>query len=317
MPALSFPSILRSFSPARSHSVLLLLPCLALAALPLQAQEEATEAGEAAVAELPSESVESVAAEDGPLVETPATEMMGVDADGGAMAPEIVGEGEAMADALLGDGEMPAPAESAEEAAVDQAEDQAISAPVNDVPGELTEPTEGDVPGELQETTEATEGGLPEGEFLGEDIDLIPLPEGVDADGMFLDLPMDDGTDLLLPADIPPLDIAPALPPVPVGEPAKIISARYKQLRIKVEKDPAVVSLWEQAQAASTYEQQRAGLREYYRLLFAKMREEDPTLTMRIDAMEQAYIQRLSQTRIEPTIPLQPPPTPEPLAPLP
>ena len=143
-----------------------------------------------------------------------------------------------------------------------------------------------------------------------EDLDLIPLPEGVSDDSM-LGEPMDDL--LSIPGDIPPLQVAPAIPTVPVGEPAQPMLARYKALRIKTEKDPAVVSLWEKAQKAKTFEQQRAGMREYYRLLFKKMRKADSSLKGRIDSMERAYLQRLAQTRVEPTIPLEPPPTPAPL----
>lgn len=308
MPALSFSRLIPAARSFRWWIPGLLCACSTFSSGFAQAPAGPPPTGQEAAAA--AESVEPLAAEDGALAEGPLEEPIVEPAPEGGLAEGVAESAAETVNALLGDGEVPAPAESAEEAAVDQAEDDAVSAPVDstgsapleDVPGELGQP--GDLP--------APE----EGENLGEDLDLIPLPEGVDLDGGFLDPPMDDGNDLLLPADIPPLDVAPALPPVPVGEPAKIIAARYKQLRIKVEKDPAVVSLWEQAQAAGTYEQQRAGLREYYRLLFKKMREEDPTLTQRINAMEQAYLRRLAQTRIEPTIPLEPPPTPEPLAPI-
>jgi hypothetical protein len=148
-------------------------------------------------------------------------------------------------------------------------------------------------------------------EDLGEELDLIPLPDDIAGDAADLDLTTDD--EVFPSGDIPPMEIPTALPSVPIGEPARVLAARYKELQIKTRKDPDLVSLWDQAQEVPTYEERRAALREYYRKLFKKMREADKTLTQRIDAMERAYLMRLEQNRIEPTIPLTPPPTPEPL----
>lgn len=97
------------------------------------------------------------------------------------------------------------------------------------------------------------------------------------------------------------------------GELERKLKIRYREVRTEVEKDPEVRSLWERAQAAKSFEDERAALREFYRLLFKKMKKVDKDLTARCDAMERAYITRLAQTRQEPTIPLNPPPTPEPL----
>jgi len=113
-------------------------------------------------------------------------------------------------------------------------------------------------------------------------------------------------------------DGSPAVPPAPTGPSASEIErklkVRYKEVRTEVEKDPAVRSLWEQAKSAKSFEDERSALREYYRLLFKKMKKVDKDLAARCDVMEQAYIARLAQSRIEPTIPLNPPPTPEPLS---
>jgi len=97
------------------------------------------------------------------------------------------------------------------------------------------------------------------------------------------------------------------------GELERKLKIRYREVRTEMEKDPAVRSLWDQAQSATSFEDERAALREFYRLLFKKMKKVDKDLTARCDAMERAYINRLAQTRQEPTIPLNPPPTPEPL----
>ncbi|MEN9470348.1 MAG: hypothetical protein RL630_2081 [Verrucomicrobiota bacterium] len=88
----------------------------------------------------------------------------------------------------------------------------------------------------------------------------------------------------------------------------------YREVRTKAEKDAAVTSLREQAEAAKTFEGERAAYREYYRALFRKMKQLDNSLSKKCDLMEKAYLTRLAQTRLEPTIPLEPPPKPQPHA---
>jgi hypothetical protein len=107
-------------------------------------------------------------------------------------------------------------------------------------------------------------------------------------------------------------------PPAPVTfesaqEKARQLSIRYREVRVEAEKDPRVISLLEQAERARTLEDQRAAMREYYRLLFKKIASMDKSLTEKCKVMETAYLRRLAQERLEPTIPLNPPPTPEPL----
>jgi len=120
------------------------------------------------------------------------------------------------------------------------------------------------------------------------------------------------------PNAVIPTDSATSAPSAASGPSAQEIErklkARYQEVRIQVEKDPAVRSLLEQSQAAKSFEDERAALREYYRLLFKKIRKADKDLTGQCDRLEQAYLSRLAQTRLEPTIPLNPPPTPVPLS---
>jgi len=167
-------------------------------------------------------------------------------------------------------------------------------------------------------------------EKKSESEDVIPLPpeSGAAESPMVSETDVEPvnkpGADLALPdsAFADPNSVIPdgssAMPPVPTGPSASEIERklkiRYKEVRTEVEKDPAVRSLWEQAQSAKTFEDERAALREYYRLLFKKMKKADKELTARCEVMERAYIARLAQSRIEPTIPLNPPPAPEPLA---
>lgn len=133
-------------------------------------------------------------------------------------------------------------------------------------------------------------------------------------------------------------DIAPALPDAAYTDPNAIISdeppappslpaavenlqqkerltnIRYREVRVQADKDPKVANLFEQSEKASSPEAKRAALREYYRLLFTKMVAIDKSLEAKCAQMEAAYLRRLAQERIEPTIPLNPPPTPEPLS---
>lgn len=92
------------------------------------------------------------------------------------------------------------------------------------------------------------------------------------------------------------------------------LKIRYKQARLKAEKDPSVAALLDKAQSATTFEAERAAYRAYYRDLFRLMRKVDPGIAKLCDLMERTYLTKLAQTRIEPTIPLEPPPKPDLLA---
>lgn len=139
--------------------------------------------------------------------------------------------------------------------------------------------------------------------FTGE----MPAPS--DSDGDYIE-PND-----LLPdytAEIPAFD--PRTAAMAGDEQERKLKRLYREVRTKAEKDPAVASLLQQAETAKTFEGERAAYREYYRTLFRKMRQLDKSLTKKCDLMEKSYLDRLAQNRIEPTIPLEPPPKPEPLA---
>jgi len=120
------------------------------------------------------------------------------------------------------------------------------------------------------------------------------------------------------PNAVIPTDAGTGRPPGLAGpstqEIERKLKVRYQEVRVQVEKDPEVRSLKEQSKAAKTFEDERAALREYYRLLFKKMKKVDKDLSARCDVMEKAYLARLAQMRLEPTIPLNPPPTPVPLS---
>jgi hypothetical protein len=105
---------------------------------------------------------------------------------------------------------------------------------------------------------------------------------------------------------------------------------RYKQIRTIADNEPQIAAMLAKTVSARTEEDKRAAFRVYYRMLFARMLALDlktePSFKTaldqemlhkdfkeRCDVREAAYQRRLAQIRIEPTIPLNPPPTPEPL----
>jgi hypothetical protein len=134
--------------------------------------------------------------------------------------------------------------------------------------------------------------------------DIAPLPDPSMPDDAFT-MP-----NAVIPDEAPP-PVSQALDNA--QEKARLQNIRYKEVRVQAEKDPKVKSLLDQANKAKTQEDKRAALREYYRLLFKKIIAIDKSLEAQCLILEDAYIRRLAQTRLEPTIPLNPPPTPEPL----
>jgi flagellar biosynthesis/type III secretory pathway protein FliH len=118
----------------------------------------------------------------------------------------------------------------------------------------------------------------------------------------------------LMPTDAAPAPIDPRTLAAAGEEQERKIKIRYQQVRAKAEQDSDVASLLAKAKTATTFEGERAAYRKYYELLFKKMRKLDSSLSKKCDLMEKTYLARLAQTRVEPTIPLEPPPKPEPLA---
>ena len=86
---------------------------------------------------------------------------------------------------------------------------------------------------------------------------------------------------------------------------------RYYTVKVKADKEEALVSLQQKADKAKSDEAKRQVLREYYDLLAKRMKKIDPSLSEWIDTMHAAYLRRLAQVRVEPTIPLNPSPVPD------
>jgi hypothetical protein len=155
------------------------------------------------------------------------------------------------------------------------------------------------------------EPGQPgESVFIEEEVSLtgeMPAPSEADQDYI-------DPNALVPDLPIGPAPIDPRTAALAGAEQERKLKVAYREARTKAEKDPAIISLREKAETAKTFEGERAAYREYYRALFRKMRQLDKSLAKKCDLMEKTYLAKLAQTRIEPTIPLEPPPKPEPLA---
>jgi hypothetical protein len=85
---------------------------------------------------------------------------------------------------------------------------------------------------------------------------------------------------------------------------------RYYSVKVKADKDDDLVELQDKADKAKNDEAKRQALRQYYDLLAKRMKKIDPSLSEWIDTMHSAYLRRLEQVRVEPTIPINPPPVP-------
>ena len=83
----------------------------------------------------------------------------------------------------------------------------------------------------------------------------------------------------------------------------------YYTVKVKADQDEGLIALQAKADKAKSDESKRQALRQYYDLLAKRMKKIDPSLSDWIDVMHSAYLRRLEQVRVEPTIPINPPPT--------
>lgn len=126
------------------------------------------------------------------------------------------------------------------------------------------------------------------------------------------------GDDLFGPTDFytPSMPTMPETPPI-IEDPAELerkMRVKFRKLRARLQGDPQLVALKEMAQRAPTPEDNRAARRSYYALLFNKVRAADASMKDYADQLEKKSIADLYQTRVEPTIALNPPPEPQPQA---
>jgi len=109
-------------------------------------------------------------------------------------------------------------------------------------------------------------------------------------------------------------------PPIEPGQPSPINSAgneekqrqdqkaKYYAAKVKADKEEGLASLLTKSDKAKNDETKRETLREYYDLLAKRMKKIDPSIAEWIDTMHAAYLRRLQQIRVEPSIPLGLPP---------
>jgi hypothetical protein len=77
-------------------------------------------------------------------------------------------------------------------------------------------------------------------------------------------------------------------------------------LTTKVRQEPKIVAEWDRAETAKTDYEQREALKSYYKLLYDRIVKIDPTLEKRVAAIRTKSIHRLTETRIDPTEPIDP-----------
>ena len=112
-------------------------------------------------------------------------------------------------------------------------------------------------------------------------------------------------------------------PPVEPSQPSPINSAgneekqrqdqkaKYYAAKVKADKEEGLASLLTKSDKAKSDETKREILREYYDLLAKRMKKIDPSISDWIDTMHAAYLRRLQQIRVEPSIPQGLPPIPD------
>ena len=89
---------------------------------------------------------------------------------------------------------------------------------------------------------------------------------------------------------------------------------RLRKIKARLDRDPRLMELEQQAATAATPDDRRAARRSYYALFFSKVRAADSTLNDFADKLEKQSLAGLFQTRVEPTWPLREPPRPLPSA---
>ncbi len=123
------------------------------------------------------------------------------------------------------------------------------------------------------------------------------------------------GNDLFgMPDTYSPPPAMPERPPLleDPQESERKMRVQLRKLKAVLDREPQLFELQEMADQATTPEDRRAARRAYYALFFDKVRKADPKLADYADRLEKASLKNLYQTRIEPTLALNPPPQPQP-----
>jgi hypothetical protein len=112
----------------------------------------------------------------------------------------------------------------------------------------------------------------------------------------------------------PPAQEVPPTPPMieDQGELERKMRVNFRKLKARIEAAPELAALKEMAGSARTPEDYRAARRSYYALFFDKVRKADASMKDYADTLEKQALAGLYETRIEPTVALNPPPQPQP-----
>jgi hypothetical protein len=81
---------------------------------------------------------------------------------------------------------------------------------------------------------------------------------------------------------------------------------RLRQLKTRVLREPKVQALYEQAHAAPTDYEKRETMKAFYTLLYTRIEKLDGSLKKRATTLRNQSINRLKQTKIDPTDPIDP-----------
>lgn len=124
------------------------------------------------------------------------------------------------------------------------------------------------------------------------------------------------GDDLFGPAELysPSAPSMPDAPPVieDPNEAERKMRVKFRKMKTGIESQQDLIALKDMAKQARTPEDYRAARRAYYALFFDKVRKADPSMKDYADKLEKQSLADLYQTRIEPTVALNPPPEPQP-----
>jgi len=81
---------------------------------------------------------------------------------------------------------------------------------------------------------------------------------------------------------------------------------RLRQLKSRVLREPKVQQLVAKAETAPTDYEKREALKEYYTVLYGRIEKLDGSLKKRTTMLRKQAIHRLTQTKIDPTDPIDP-----------
>ncbi|MEX1045456.1 MAG: hypothetical protein WEC73_04945 [Chthoniobacterales bacterium] len=137
--------------------------------------------------------------------------------------------------------------------------------------------------------------------------DPFPGEENIFGDDLF------GGSEFFGPPSMPTIPDRPPLLEDP-KELERKMRVRFRKIKARLDRDPQLLDLQDMAERAPTPEDHRAARRSYYALFFEKVRQADETLGEYADELEKSSLIGLYQTRIEPTLAMNPPPQPQPRA---